>query len=262
MIRIRELEVKYRWREEPVLRRISADFRRKGLILGPNGSGKTTLFRAICGLTNISGGEILIDGRNSETIFGAPGLISANFPEIYGLLNMKARDVILLYSDLVRGDPNKALLMLNELGVDEGLLRKRKLRELSAGQLKAVSTSLALSSNSLHVLLDEPFEQLDPARKRRLVGFLEEHEGIVLLNTHETWLLKDLRGWEAWFVVEGRMFGPVEVEELLSMRITVGEEAGAILKLQASGKIVSLVREEKGTLLSSLESLDRIYELI
>ncbi|OYT59046.1 MAG: ABC transporter, partial [Desulfurococcales archaeon ex4484_217_1] len=47
MIEIIDLYVKYRWRQEAVIKGVSARFEGKHLVLGPNGSGKTTLFRAI-----------------------------------------------------------------------------------------------------------------------------------------------------------------------------------------------------------------------
>jgi hypothetical protein len=42
----------------------------------------------------------------------------------------------------------------------------------------------------------------------------------------------------------------------------MADEPDALLRLKVSGKMVSLVRGEgRGTLLTSLENLDRIYEL-
>ena len=51
-----------------------------------------------------------------------------------------------------------------------------------------------LSACAKHVLLDEPFEQLDPAKKTRLLRHLKGYDGTVLVNTHETWLIKRLYG--------------------------------------------------------------------
>lgn len=75
MIVARDLKVNYRWRQEPVLKGVDGTFDGKLLILGPNGSGKTTLFRAICGLTNITSGQITIDGRNINEIYASTGVL-------------------------------------------------------------------------------------------------------------------------------------------------------------------------------------------
>jgi hypothetical protein len=61
---------------------------------------------------------------------------------------------------------------------------------------------------------------------------------------------------------EGALYGPLLVEELLKAEISMADEPDALLRLKVSNKTVSLVRGEgKGTLLTSLENLDRVYEL-
>ncbi|MEM2906387.1 MAG: hypothetical protein QW587_11735 [Candidatus Bathyarchaeia archaeon] len=72
-------------------------------------------------------------------------------------------------------------------------LKKQRIDELSAGQVKMVCTALSLTMKAKHVLLDEPFEQLDPARKGRMIKHLDGYDGVILVNTHETWLLKNLQ---------------------------------------------------------------------
>ncbi len=37
-------------------------------IIGPNGAGKSTLIKAVAGLLNISGGEVLLDGKSITNI--------------------------------------------------------------------------------------------------------------------------------------------------------------------------------------------------
>ena len=104
MIITENLEVSYRHRQEPVLKRVNATFDGKSLVLGPNGSGKTTLFRAICGLTNITNGRILIDNLDVKEIYAKTGILAVNFPEVLSLLSVKVYDLIKLYADLTNGD--------------------------------------------------------------------------------------------------------------------------------------------------------------
>ena len=261
MIEISDLYVKYRWRQEPIIKGVTARFDDKHLILGPNGSGKTTLFRAIAGLTPISSGEVLIDGVDVSTIYGEPGILAVNLSEVYNVLHLNAYDNLRLYMDLVGGDLDYALSLLEQLGVDKMLLKRRKLWELSAGQQKAFSTIAALASKVKHVLLDEPFEQLDPARKSRLIEGLKEYNGVLLLNTHETWLLTALSDWSTVFVFEGKLYGPVPVSELLNASLVMGDEEEALLRFEASGCKYSLVKSAKGEALTKLTTLDKVYEL-
>lgn len=261
MIEIRDLVVRYGWRREPVLRGVTAAFDGKHLLLGPNGSGKTTLFRALTGLAPISSGDVLIDGTSIGRVYGRPGLIAANLVEIYGLLHLSAYDHVMVFMDLVGSEPDRALQLLQELGVGLELLRGRKTWELSAGQRRAFATALALASGARHVLLDEPFEQLDPARKGVMLRRIAEYGGTVVLSTHETWLLSAMDGWKVGLIFEGRLYGPLEVRDLVGASLVPGDVEGALLKFEASGRAFSIVPGGGGQPLTNLVTLDRIYEL-
>jgi ABC-type Mn2+/Zn2+ transport system ATPase subunit len=262
MIVSRDLFVTYKWRQDPVLKGVNGSFRNKSLILGPNGSGKTTLFRAFCALTNITSGQIMIDEKSIEDIYATKGILSTNFQEVYTLIGSNVYDIIKLYTDLSDGDPELAFATIKDFGIDMEFLKKRKLSELSQGQSKIVCTALALAMKAKHVLLDEPFEELDPAKKGKMVKHLNQYDGVILINTHETWLLKNLRDWEVFFMFEGTLYGPLLVEDLLKAEISLAEEPDALLKLKVSDKTVSIIKGKgKGTLLTSLENLDKIYQL-
>jgi ABC-type multidrug transport system ATPase subunit len=262
MILSQDLYVTYKWRQDPVLKGVSGNFKNKSLILGPNGSGKTTFFRAICALTNITSGRIMIDDKPIENLYAAKGVISTNFQEVYTLLASNVYEIIRLYTDLSDGDPELAFETIKDFGIDLEFLKKRKLSELSSGQVKIVCTALALALKAKYVLLDEPFEELDPAKKGRMVKHLNQYNGVILINTHETWLLKNLQNWEAFFMFEGTLYGPLLVEDLLKAEISLAEEPDALLRLRVSDKMVNIIRGRgKGTLLTSLENLDKMYQL-
>ncbi|RLG81434.1 MAG: ABC transporter, partial [Thermoprotei archaeon] len=177
------------------------------------------------------------------------------------VFHLSAYDHLRLFMDLTGGDLDLALRMVEDLGLTMELLRKRKPWELSAGQQKAFSTVIALSSRAKHVLLDEPFEQLDPARKGRLVGYLREYKGVVVLNTHETWLLSALKDWDTHLMFEGRVYGPLSAGDLVEAGIVPGSAPGAILRFTAAGRTYSLVRGGVGEPVTKLVTLDKVYEL-
>ncbi len=260
MLRAENLSVQYRWRQEPVLRGVNAEFEGRCLLLGPNGSGKTTLFRVFSGLTPPKTGKALIDGEDVTKIFGRVGALATNLPEVYNLFFLNAYDHVVAYSDILGGDPDRAFEFMERLGLMRDYLRKRKPWELSGGQRKAFTTGLALSVRARNTLLDEPFEQLDPAKKAWLAEKLSSVEGTLVVNTHETWVLKPFRDWVTYLIFEGRAYGPVKAGDLLESRLVKGRVEDAVITFEASGKVFSLVRGEEGSPLTELVTLDRVYE--
>ncbi|MEM1893510.1 MAG: hypothetical protein QXV95_07965 [Sulfolobales archaeon] len=159
------------------------------------------------------------------------------------------------------GKLDYALQILEDLGVSTEILRRRKTWELSAGQRKAFATALALASGAKHVLLDEPFEQLDPAKKSITLRRIAEHSGTLVLNTHETWLINSMWDWKVHFIFEGRVYGPVEARELVGASLVPGDVENALLRFETSRGIFSILPDAGGQPLTNLVTLDRIYEL-
>ncbi|MEM2609487.1 MAG: hypothetical protein QXM13_03180 [Candidatus Bathyarchaeia archaeon] len=61
---------------------------------------------------------------------------------------------------------------------------------------------------------------------------------------------------------EGILYGPLTVKDLLNARISMAEEPDSLLRLSLSGKTVSIIKGKgKGKLLTSLENLDKMYEI-
>jgi hypothetical protein len=68
--------------------------------------------------------------------------------------------------------------------------------------------------------------------------------------------------WDVFFMFEGKLYGPLLVDELLKAEISFAEEINPLLRLELAGKMVNIIRGKgKGTLLTSLENLDKIYQL-
>lgn len=249
------------YRGSAVLRGVSGRFEGPVLLLGPNGSGKTTLLRSIAGVADVYRGRVLVEGVDASRAVGAAGLLAVNLPEVYRLLPIDAYSLLELYMEVLGGDMDYAVSLLEKLGLNRGLLRRRRLWELSAGQAKMVTTVAALASRARNILLDEPFEQLDPARKVRLLEHIAGQEGTMLVATHETWVLERLTSWNAYLVFEGRLWGPVRADRLVEASVVVGEAPDAILVVETGAGKLSIV-PGGGVPITNLVSLDRIYEVL
>ena len=164
-------------------------------LLGPSGSGKTTLLRLIAGFERPDEGRILIGGRAVVDIANSVWVAAedrgvgmvfqdyALFPHLtvtqnvrFGLRNTSKRD---------REDRVTDLLRLTELEP----YAERYPHELSGGQQQRVALARALAPRPGIVLLDEPFNGLDPdlrPQMRREVARILRHLGTAaVLVTHD-----------------------------------------------------------------------------
>ncbi len=231
----------------------------KVAIIGPNGSGKTTLLRAILGLVNIRSGVIYVFGRKLENIH-SQNLISSNLPEIYRLLSLKMDDLIRLYSELKDFDPDSALSFLREFQMEDIL--NKKLYELSTGQMKMACNILALSSNSKAILLDEPFENVDYARKIKLLEILNNLDSEIILNTHELQMLSKLNSWTTYFMIDGNLSGGFIFNSLDELFLVKGKVDDAISYIETPIGTISLMRSRGDVPLSKISNIEAIWEMI
>jgi zinc/manganese transport system ATP-binding protein len=159
-------------------------------IIGPNGAGKTTLLRVILGLTDPSGGRVLVDGaplhnKNKAAIGYVPQklVIDPDMP-------LRARDVVSLGLDGHRlgfGFPSRQRRELVEAALaDVGAAGYADARvgELSGGEQQRVLIAHALISRPKLLLLDEPLANLDLRSEQEIVTVLGKlaHDMNPLLN--------------------------------------------------------------------------------
>jgi ABC-type branched-subunit amino acid transport system ATPase component/branched-subunit amino acid ABC-type transport system permease component len=171
-------------------------------VIGPNGAGKTTLIDAITGFTRLSGGEVLLAGRDiSRTSVherARLGLVRSFqslelFEDLTVYENLAAacekRSALTWITDAVR--PGKASLnavavaAVRELGLDDVLHAYPG--ELSYGRRRLVAIARAVSSDPKFLLLDEPAAGLDETERRELGALIRRladrsHIGILLVE--------------------------------------------------------------------------------
>jgi ABC-type multidrug transport system ATPase subunit len=255
-IRLQDVSAKYS--KTRIINCINLELNGSDIILGPNGSGKTTLFRTIIGINVYSEGRIEIDGVDTKRIKSTPGILSTNLEEVYNLLRVPVRDLAKLYIELGKGDFSRFLSMAEEFEASSAL--NKRLDELSAGQKRILCNLIALTMDAKYVLLDEPFENMDPARRVKMVKVLMERDGGIMMNTHATWLLDKFSSWHVHLMFHGRVYGPMKVDDLLKSRIVEGHREDAI-SFTIGEKSFSLVSGDDGLCLTEIDSLDRLFEV-
>lgn len=229
----------------------------KAILLGPNGSGKTTLLRAICGLIPYEG-SIRINGLEVDELRGYMPL-SCNLPEIYQMA-ITLSGLLEIFEDLKGVDVNEFRNILSRFNISYDSIAKKPIFALSAGQSAIVRLALTLSSRPKVIIIDEPFENVDPARRSVISSLLLEYGEEGLIVTHELDTLMTFRDMDAYLMIEGRAYGPMKVGKLLNSGIVEGEVKGA-LTVRINGKPYSIV-EGQGIRFLEMGSLNRLYGLI
>ena len=135
-------------------------------LVGNNGAGKTTLFRMMLDLLKPDGGAVAIDGVNpaeSEEWKASTGayidegfLIDFLTPEEYFAFIGKI-------TNMTQEAVDERIKDFEKLAGGEIFGQKKLIRNLSAGNKQKVGIMSALFNRPKLVILDEPFNFLDPS---------------------------------------------------------------------------------------------------
>jgi ABC-type multidrug transport system ATPase subunit len=179
-------------------------------LLGPNGAGKSTVFGCLLGLVHPSAGQIRLRGT---PITAAARARIGYAPERVALYPQQSVWENGCFFAGLRGHGAPELArQLQRVGLFD--LQKRKVRQLSKGMLQRLALAIALCGKPDLLILDEPFNGLDPAwlDTLREVLMQEQHRGATLLiSTHTISAIEGLASHVA-ILVRGRLaaFEPVE----------------------------------------------------
>ena len=160
-------------------------------LVGNNGAGKTTLFRMLLDLLKPDTGSVTLDGINpaeSEAWKDKTGayiddsfLIDFLTPEEYFAFLGKI-------SDISQEEVEERLKPYERLASGEIFGQKKLIRNLSAGNRQKVGIIAALFNKPQLVILDEPFNFLDPSSQNILKHVLTEYNketgATILISSH------------------------------------------------------------------------------
>lgn len=179
---------------EEILRGLSLRAERGAFVslLGESGCGKSTLLKSIAGLIEAASGEIRLDGRSLLTVSPEKRGTVIVFQDLRLFPHMTVEKNIAFPMEL-RGFSREQRKKEAERLLDEVQLTgygRRKIRELSGGQMQRVALARALAAEPSVLLLDEPFSGLDE-RLRAEMGSLvrrihRERKITTILVTHDS----------------------------------------------------------------------------
>jgi len=135
------------------------------VLVGPSGCGKSTLLRMICGLEDITGGELRIDDRVVNELPPAQRGIAMVFQSYALYPHMTVRGNMAFGLKIHGADKAqreaRVLAAAKALHIDH--LLDRRPRELSGGQRQRVAIGRAIVREPRLFLFDEPLSNLDAA---------------------------------------------------------------------------------------------------
>ena len=185
-------------RDDQVLRGVSFAVRAGEFVAlaGPNGSGKSTLLRILLGLAEPDRGSVRLLNQHPGKLTQpwrvgyvpqrtvVPEGLPATVEEAIAAGRLARRG----WFRALRSDDREAVRhAMESVRVDD--LAKRRLHELSGGQLQRVLIAKALVCEPDLLVLDEPVAGVDAESQQRfrdaLVHLVTEHGAAILLVSHE-----------------------------------------------------------------------------
>jgi ABC-2 type transport system ATP-binding protein len=163
-------------------------------LLGPNGAGKTTTIRIMMDILQPDAGSVEILGQRPGDAKERVGYL----PEERGLYrDVKVLDTLVYLAEL-KGMPRgrahrRAQGLLERIRLDEWA--DRPVKDLSRGMQQRLQFVASLVHDPDLLILDEPFQGLDPVNTERLKAFVDDLRRAgktIVLSTHQMNLVEAL----------------------------------------------------------------------
>jgi putative ABC transport system ATP-binding protein len=162
-------------------------------IMGPSGSGKSTLLNIIGGLDQLTGGEVVLDGKRIDgydenaLVEIRRGKIAYVFQQYHLLPSLTALENVLLPLIFAGDSRNEkeALEILKRVGL--GKRANHKPSQLSGGEQQRVAIARTLVTSPSLILADEPTGNMDQRTGNEILQLFNElnEEGrSIVMVTH------------------------------------------------------------------------------
>ncbi len=198
----------------------------KVAVIGPNGAGKSTLITLLNGVRKAEG-EI--------RILEYP-VVKKNFPVIramIGIVFQNPDDQLFcptIYEDIAFGPLNSGFSEEDiEKSVQDALeevdlkgYENRSSFHLSFGERKRASIATILALKPEIIAMDEPTSNLDPAHRRKIIGWIKNRQETFIVTSHDLDMI-----WEtcsrAVILNKGKIVADGTAKEILSDKIMLEE---------------------------------------
>jgi ABC-2 type transport system ATP-binding protein len=165
-------------------------------IVGPNGAGKTTTLSMVTGLLRPDAGSVLVHGVD---VWSDPVAAKRNMgvlPDRLRLFDRLTGAQLLFYSGTLRGLSDETVRartadLASAFGFEDAL--NRLVTDYSAGMSKKIALAAAMIHSPRVLILDEPFESVDPVSAANVTQILRTYVdagGTVVVSSHSMDLIQ------------------------------------------------------------------------
>lgn len=165
-------------------------------IVGPNGAGKTTTLSMVTGLLRPDAGRVIVHGSD---VWKDPVAAKRNMgvlPDRLRLFDRLTGAQLLYYSGTLRGLDERTVRsrtadLAEAFGFEDAL--RRLVTDYSAGMSKKIALAAAMIHSPRILVLDEPFESVDPVSAANVTQILRsyvEAGGTVVVSSHSMDLIQ------------------------------------------------------------------------
>jgi ABC-2 type transport system ATP-binding protein len=165
-------------------------------VVGPNGAGKTTTLSMVTGLLRPDAGRVLVHGVD---VWSDPVAAKRNMgvlPDRLRLFDRLTGAQLLFYSGTLRGLSDETVRartadLASAFGFEDAL--NRLVTDYSAGMSKKIALAAAMIHSPRVLILDEPFESVDPVSAANVTEILRSYVdagGTVVVSSHSMDLIQ------------------------------------------------------------------------
>lgn len=173
-------------------------------LVGPNGAGKSTLMRSILALEDVENGSVRIQdisNQNPEFFRYVTFLPSDN----YLYMQLTGYDHLAFVANIYNLDKKEIDEVIQLIGIRTYV--NDPVKSYSYGMRQHLLIALSILTKLLIILMDEPFNGLDPTsviELKELIRALHAKGISLLISTHNLDILEDLTN-TIWFIKDGEL---------------------------------------------------------
>jgi ABC-2 type transport system ATP-binding protein len=165
-------------------------------LVGPNGAGKTTTLSMVTGLLRPDAGRVIVHGVD---VWGDPVVAKRSMgvlPDRLRLFDRLTGAQLLYYAGTLRGLDadtvrDRTVDLASAFGFEDAL--NRLVTDYSAGMSKKIALAAAMIHSPRLLVLDEPFESVDPVSAANITELLRKYVeagGTVIVSSHSMDLIQ------------------------------------------------------------------------